>query len=46
MWKVNHLGMISQKNGFDYSKFGANTSNLVLMLKKIGGGCHYNFIFS
>jgi hypothetical protein len=27
-------------------KFGANASNLVLMPKKIGGGGHYNFIFS
>jgi hypothetical protein len=26
-------------------KFGANTSILVLMLKKTGGGGHYNFIF-
>jgi hypothetical protein len=26
-------------------KFGANASNLVLMLKKIGGKGHYNFIF-
>jgi hypothetical protein len=27
-------------------KFGINASNLVLMPKKIGGGGHYNFIFS
>jgi hypothetical protein len=27
-------------------KFDANDSNLVLMTKKIGGGSHYNFIFS
>jgi hypothetical protein len=41
------------KNGFDHPKFSANASNLVLipsnlvlMPKKTGGGCHYNFIFS
>jgi hypothetical protein len=38
--------MVSPKNGFDYLKFGANASNLELMPKKTGGGCHYNFIFS
>jgi hypothetical protein len=26
-------------------KFGVNTSNLVLIPKKTGGGGHYNFIF-
>jgi hypothetical protein len=27
-------------------KFGTNTSNLMIMPKKIGGGGHCNFIFS
>jgi hypothetical protein len=34
------------QNGFDHLKFNANTSNLVLILKKTSGEGHYNFIFS
>jgi hypothetical protein len=33
------------QNGFNHPKFSANASNLVLMLKKTGGGDHYNFFF-
>jgi hypothetical protein len=51
--RLTLLGMISPKIDLIIlnlilmpHKFGDNTSNLVLMPKKTGGGDHYKFIFS